>query len=60
MIMVDGEILGTTKIADKWRISFLKEVREVLSEQGYDIEEGDRVVYRLEDGQIIIEPNWCL
>lgn len=58
--MADGKILGTTTIADRWRISLLKDVREEFQDQGYDVEIGDSIVYRVEDGRIVIEPNWSL
>lgn len=58
--MKDEEVLGTTKISPRWRISLISDVREAFEEQGYEIEEGDKVLYRLEDGRIIVEPNWSL
>ena len=54
--MADELILGTTKVTDRWRISLIKAVREELEEEGYDVEVGDRLVYKVEDGQIILEP----
>lgn len=56
--MVDGEVIGTTKIADRWRISLIKNVRRVLEEQGYDIEEGDEISYLFKDGDIVVEPGY--
>ncbi|WP_435154532.1 hypothetical protein [Haladaptatus sp. DFWS20] len=53
----DEEILGTTKIAQRWRISLIKDVREVFEEQGTELEEGDRVVFVERDGDIVIEPT---
>ena len=55
--MENGSIIGTTTIADRWRISLIKDVREVLEEQGHDVQEGDGIVYRLEDDRIVIEPS---
>jgi hypothetical protein len=54
--MADELILGTTKVTDRWRISLIKAVREELVEQGYDVEVGDRLVYKVKDGQIVVEP----
>ena len=54
--MADELILGTTKVTDRWRISLIKAVREELDLQGYDVEVGDRLVYKVEDDRIIIEP----
>lgn len=48
----DEEILGTTKVTDRWRISLIKAVRE---EWGDDVEVGDRLVYKVRDGEILIE-----
>ena len=50
------EILGTTTVSDRWRISLIKDVREAMTADGTDIEEGDILVYRLRDGEIVIEP----
>lgn len=52
----DDEILGTTTVSDRWRISLIKDVREALAANGTDVEEGDRIVYRVQDGKIVIEP----
>ena len=54
--MADELILGTTKVTDRWRISLIKAVREELEEQGYDVDVGDRLVYKVEDGKITLEP----
>jgi len=54
--MADEEILGTTTVTDRWRISLIKAVREVFEEAGEDVEVGDRLVYRLRDGQVVVEP----
>ena len=48
-------ILGTTKVTDRWRISLIKAVREELQDQGYDVEVGDRLVYKIRDGEIVVE-----
>lgn len=52
---MNGEILGTTTVSERWRISLIKAVREEFGgvEGGVDV--GDRLVYRREDGKIIIE-----
>lgn len=55
--MGDGSILGTTTIADRWRISLIKDVREALEEQGHEVEVGDGIVYKLEGDRIVIEPT---
>ncbi|WP_458189969.1 hypothetical protein [Haladaptatus sp. NG-WS-4] len=55
--MTDEEILGTTKIAQRWRISLIKAVREALTERGVELEEGDVVVFKECDGEIIVEPG---
>ncbi|UPW00769.1 hypothetical protein M0R88_01380 [Halorussus gelatinilyticus] len=52
----DEEILGTTTVTQRWRISLIKAVREEFAEDGLDVEEGDRLVYKLRDGQIVVEP----
>jgi hypothetical protein len=52
----EEEILGTTTVTQRWRISLIKAVREEFAEDGLDVEEGDRLVYKLRDGQIVIEP----
>ena len=52
----DEKILGTTTVTQRWRISLIKAVREEFAEDGIDVEEGDRLVYKLRDGQIIVEP----
>lgn len=55
--MADQErILGTTKVTDRWRISLIKAVREELAAEGEEIDIGDRLVYRVRDGKIIVEP----
>lgn len=51
----EEEILGTTTVTRQWRISLLKDVREEFEERGDEVEEGDRLVYRLHDGKIVIE-----
>jgi len=53
--MVDEEILGTTTVTDRWRISLIKAVREAFDEAGEEVEVGDRLVYKLRDGQIVVE-----
>ncbi|WP_135824302.1 AbrB/MazE/SpoVT family DNA-binding domain-containing protein [Halorussus ruber] len=52
----DEKILGTTTVTQRWRISLIKAVREEFADDGLDVEEGDRLVYKLRDGQIVIEP----
>ena len=54
--MSDERILGTSKVTDRWRISLIKAVREEFEADGNDVEVGDRIVYKLEDGRVIIEP----
>ncbi|MFB6243901.1 MAG: hypothetical protein ABEH80_07355 [Halobaculum sp.] len=51
----ETEILGTTKVARRWRISLIKAVREELGEDGDEPEIGDRVVFRKKDGEIVVE-----
>ena len=53
--MADEKILGTTKVTDRWRISLIKSVREDLEEAGYDVEVGDRLVYKRVDDKIVVE-----
>ena len=54
--MSDRErILGTTKVTDRWRISLIKAVREEFNNEGEPVEIGDRVVFKVKDGKIIIE-----
>jgi hypothetical protein len=50
------KILGTTTVTQRWRISLIKAVREEFAKDGVNVEEGDRLVYKLRDGQIIVEP----
>ncbi|WP_135828193.1 AbrB/MazE/SpoVT family DNA-binding domain-containing protein [Halorussus halobius] len=52
----DEKILGTTTVTQRWRISLIKAVREEFAADGLDVEEGDRLVYKLRDGQIVVEP----
>lgn len=49
--MLSGELLGTTKVTEGWKISLIKEVREEL--EGGDV--GDHIVYRKRDGDIVLE-----
>ncbi|WP_435175296.1 hypothetical protein [Halorussus sp. AFM4] len=52
----EEKILGTTTVTQRWRISLIKAVREEFAEDGVEVEEGDRLVYKLRDGQIVVEP----
>ncbi|MFC7079732.1 hypothetical protein [Halorussus caseinilyticus] len=52
----EEKILGTTTVTQRWRISLIKAVREEFAEDGLEVEEGDRLVYKLRDGQIVVEP----
>ena len=52
----EEKILGTTTVTQRWRISLIKAVREEFAEDGTDVEEGDRLVYKLKDGEIVVEP----
>lgn len=52
----EEKILGTTTVTQRWRISLIKAVREEFAEDGVDVEEGDRLVYKLKDGEIVVEP----
>jgi hypothetical protein len=54
--MSDEEILGTTKVTDRWRISLIKAVREEFAEQGDDVEVGDLVVFKQRGDEIVVEP----
>lgn len=54
--MADEEILGTTMVTDRWRISLIKAVRETFEADGDEIAIGDRLVYKYRDGQVVIEP----
>jgi hypothetical protein len=54
--MSDEEILGTTKVTDRWRISLIKAVREEFAEQGDDVEVGDLVVFKKRGDEIVVEP----
>jgi hypothetical protein len=51
----DAEILGTTKVARRWRISLIKAVREELGDDEDAPEIGDRVVFQKKDGEIVVE-----
>ena len=52
----EEKILGTTTVTQRWRISLIKAVREEFAEDGLDVEEGDRLVFKKRDGEIIVEP----
>jgi len=52
----EEKILGTTTVTQRWRISLIKAVREEFADDGLDVEEGDRLVYKLRDGEIVVEP----
>lgn len=54
--MSHEQILGTTKVTDRWRISLIKAVREEFAAADQDVEVGDRLVYKLVDGRVVIEP----
>ncbi|WP_192498401.1 hypothetical protein [Halorussus halophilus] len=54
--MSDEKILGTTTVTQRWRISLIKAVREEFEKDGVEVEEGDRLVYKLKDGEIVVEP----
>ncbi|WP_164974649.1 hypothetical protein [Halegenticoccus tardaugens] len=51
----DEEILGTTKVTDRWRISLIKAVREELVTDGDDVEIGDRIVFKRRGDDIVLE-----
>lgn len=51
----EEQILGTTKISDRWRISLLEAVREELADDGVEIEEGDLLVYKISGEKLVIE-----
>ena len=52
----EEKILGTTTVTQRWRISLIKAVREEFAEEGEEVEEGDRLVFKKRDGEIIVEP----
>ena len=52
----EERILGTTKVTDRWRISLIKAVREELAENEMPMDIGDRLVYKVRDGMIVLEP----
>lgn len=54
--MRDERILGTSKVTDRWRISLIKAVREEFQADGEDVEVGDRIVYKVRDGTVVVEP----
>lgn len=53
MAQSESEILGTTTITDRYRISLIKAARDALDA---DIDEGDRLVYRRVGDRLVIEP----
>lgn len=53
---MDEQILGTTKVTDRWRISLIKAVREEFEAGGEAIEVGDRLVFKKQNGSIVVEP----
>lgn len=54
--MTSEQILGTTTVTQRWRISLIKAVREEFEEEGEEVKEGDRLVFKKRDGQIVVEP----
>jgi hypothetical protein len=54
--MADEEILGTTTVSSRWRISLIKAVRTEFAEDGVEFEEGDKLVFKRRDDEIVIEP----
>ena len=50
-----AKILGTTTVTQRWRISLIKAARKELEKTGSEIEEGDRLVYKVSGGKIVIE-----
>ncbi|WP_423744355.1 hypothetical protein V5735_15610 (plasmid) [Haladaptatus sp. SPP-AMP-3] len=54
--MTSEQILGTTTVTQRWRISLIKAVREEFEEAGDEVKEGDRLVFKKRDGQIVVEP----
>lgn len=52
----DEEILGTTTVTDRWRISLIKAVREQFADAGEEVEIGDRLVFKYRDGEVVVEP----
>lgn len=50
------QILGTTKVTDRWRISLIKAVREEFEAADEAVEIGDRLVFKKRDGDIVVEP----
>ena len=54
--MADQEkILGTTKVTNQWRISLIKDVRDELESETDEVDIGDRIVYKLRDGDVVVE-----
>lgn len=53
--MAEEQILGTTKVTDRWRISLIKAVREEFEDAGEEIDVGDRVVFKARDGEVVLE-----
>jgi hypothetical protein len=51
----DEEILGTTKISNRWRISLIQSVREQLGDEEDEPDIGDRVVFRRRGDDVIVE-----
>lgn len=49
--------LGTTTISQGGRISLIQDVRDTFADRGVEIEEGDRVVYKVRDGHVVVEPD---
>lgn len=54
--MTDEQILGTTKVTDRWRISLIKAVREEFEADDREVEVGDLLVYKRDGDRIVIEP----
>lgn len=53
MSQSESTILGTSTISNRYRISVIKRVREEFER---DLDVGDHIVFRQENGRIIIEP----
>lgn len=54
--MAHEEILGTTTVSSRWRISLIKAVRDEFAEDGVEFDTGDTLVFRKRGDEIVIEP----
>ncbi len=55
--MSEEQLLGTTTVADRWRISLIKRVRKEFEEMDQDVQIGDQLAFKRVDGKVVVEPS---